>query len=69
MCVAFDWYAKSTTQAKVCYLQGHRLVIHKKVLWLEVSVHYTVLVAVCQALDELVHHALQVQCTMPVKRG
>jgi len=63
MCVALDWYAESPAQAQVCNLECHALVIHQQVLWLQVPVHHTMLVAVRQPLDELVEHALHHSAT------
>ncbi len=61
MRVALDRYAEGPAQPQVSNLQCHGLVINQQVLWLEVPVHHTVLVAVRKALDQLVQHALQEQ--------
>lgn len=63
MRVALDWYAECPAQAQVCNLECHALVIHQQVLWLQVPVHHTMLVAVRQPLDELVEHALHYSTT------
>lgn len=59
MCIGLDWYAESSAKAQVGNFQAGALVIHEEVLWLEVSVHDAVLVAVSHTLDELVHETLQ----------
>lgn len=59
VCVALDWYAEGPAQPQVSDLECHGLVVNQKVLWLQVPVHHAVLVAVRQALDQLVQHALQ----------
>lgn len=59
MCVAFDGDAECTAKTQVGNLAAHDAVINQQVLGLQVSVHDTVLVAVREALDQLVHEALQ----------
>lgn len=59
MCVSFDRYAKSPAKPQICNLQAHLLLVHQQILWLQVTMHDTMFVTVCQPLDQLVDHALQ----------
>lgn len=51
MSVALDGNAKGAAQTQVSNLTAHDAVVNEQVLGLEVTVHDTVLVAVCQALN------------------
>ncbi len=57
--VALDGDAERAAQAQVCDLQALGRVVDQQVLRLQVAVHHTVLVAVRDALDQLVHEALR----------
>ncbi len=59
MCVAFYGYTEGTAEAQVCNFEAILTIVHQQVLWLQVAVHHTMLVAVRHSLDELIHEALQ----------
>lgn len=59
VCVALDWDAEGPAQAQVGDLEAHGAVVDQQVLRLEVAVQHAVLVAVRQALDELVQEVLR----------
>ncbi len=61
MCVTLDRYAECTTQSQISYLQTLCVIIYQQILWLQVTVHDTVLVAVRSTLDKLVHKTLHIK--------
>ena len=61
MCVALDGYTEGAAKSQVCNLEAVLAVVHQQVLWLQIPVHDTMLMAVCHALDQLVHEALRTE--------
>ena len=59
--VGLDGHAEGAAEAQVGDLEAVDGVVDKQVLRLEVAVHHAVLVAVRNALDQLVHEALRAQ--------
>ena len=57
--VALDGDTEGTAQAQVCNFHTEGCIVHQQVLGLEITVQNTMLVAVCQPLDQLVGQVLQ----------
>lgn len=62
--VAFDGDAEGAAEPQVCNLEAVLAVVHQQVLWLQIAVHDTVLMAVRYALYQLVHEALRRYTTL-----
>jgi hypothetical protein len=58
MCVGLHWYTEGTTKAKISNFQAEDAVLYKEVLGLKVTVQHSMLVAMSQTLDQLVHEVL-----------
>lgn len=58
MGVALDWDTERSSQAQISDLQAKVGVVDEEVLGLQVAMHYSMLVAVSQTLDQLVHETL-----------
>ncbi len=57
MSVGFNWQTESACQTKICQLDV-TVLVNQQILWLQVSVHYSVSVAVGSRLEDLVSETL-----------
>lgn len=67
VCERPDWNAKSSSQPKVGKLEGVGAAVDEQVLRLQIPMQHSVRVAVCCALEDLVH--VRLQCQEPTKRS